>query len=1042
MRKLGIVHISDAHLQKKDIEEIKKIIEKLIEDVRKVASETDQIPNLICFTGDLIQRGDYAKEVENEWKLANEIIVAPIWEQLNVEKDNFIIVPGNHEVNRNEIEKYSEKGFMGITNRQEIDDLVKEMPMVAKGRIQYFYEYIKEYYADKVDFGKIGYSLIREFNGIKIGIACVDSAWRSSGEGDIERNRIIVGKRQIEELFDNIKETDLKVCLMHHPINWLVVDEQQEIKRCLGKFDLVLRGHVHELDDEQIISKGYQTIYSTAGKIFPMDYYNGYSYIVCDLEKRKCQIYLRKYYDVPRECFDKAVELYEDGKVEYDLLSHDKTQEELFGLATQLQKSYVGLSEKFLAIQEFDKKTPDRIEDLYVTPVLSTKSEYVKEEMSEEVDIEDLISSYKNIIFIGKRESGKTTILQKIAFSGLREFDKSQRVPIYIDLKTLPKGTDRILQACFQFVLRNVSEDYDINKNTIRNLIEKGFVRILVDNVCLKNQNDIIKLQDFIKTYPQCKYVLMVEEEFFQTISLKELPDFGLDFDNIYIQMFGKKEIRELTDKWYNGRMQDTTELVERIYTYCNSMNFPRTPFNIALFLVISDVDSSFVPINESNVMQNYLETVLEKLSTSELDYSAYDFKLKEDFLTFLAYEMYRRNTYYFTYEEFCKLSADYHERLGFKETESKFNSIFFEKCILAQYDNFVSFRHHSIMEFFLAKKAEESSEFLEEILTKGKRHHFQNEIKFYAGLNRNCKKILSDISEEICQFIYDNMEVIDALNGLKIQTQFNISKDQLLQNVQKNRLTQSEIDEITDKSHIKNTSEVTPQELSKIDTIDDSENYFTLLNIYGSILKNSELINNNEKIMHLETYIYGYSLMFAVLIKQLEETNNEYITMDNLDELALSKMGIETEEDLEHFKTTINDFMKIGFPLAIQAVIVENVGNPKLEIAINETISRNKSNEFIVFMMTLLKSDLRIGNIKSIISNYTKQVQNTDILKIVLFKMIFYYRSRYFGNDGAIDAKLLEIIVDLEIELNPNIDKGQKAFVTKLMRGKLKRDI
>ena len=95
-----------------------------------------------------------------------------------------------------------------------------------------------------------------------------------------------------------------------------------------------------------------------------------------------------------------------------------------------------------------------------------------------------------------------------------------------------------------------------------------------------------------------------------------------------------------------------------------------------------------------------------------------------------------------------------------------------------------------------------------------------------------------------------------------------------------------------------------------------------------------------------------------------------------------------------------------------------------------------------MVFMLTLLKSDLRIGNIKNAISSYIKQVQNIDILKIVLFKMIFYYRSRYFGNDVSMDAKILEIIVDLEMRLNPNIDRGQKALVTKLMRGKLKRDI
>ena len=91
MRKLGIVHISDAHLQKKNVTDIKKIVEKLIVDVEKISGETEQTANLVCFTGDLIQRGDYAKEVENEWDLANEIIVDPILEKLNIKKDNFII---------------------------------------------------------------------------------------------------------------------------------------------------------------------------------------------------------------------------------------------------------------------------------------------------------------------------------------------------------------------------------------------------------------------------------------------------------------------------------------------------------------------------------------------------------------------------------------------------------------------------------------------------------------------------------------------------------------------------------------------------------------------------------------------------------------------------------------------------------------------------------------------------------------------------------------------------------------------------------------
>ena len=33
--------------------------------------------------------------------------------------------------------------------------------------------------------------------------------------------------------------------MMHHPINWLVESECNEVEKELAKFDIVLNGHVH-----------------------------------------------------------------------------------------------------------------------------------------------------------------------------------------------------------------------------------------------------------------------------------------------------------------------------------------------------------------------------------------------------------------------------------------------------------------------------------------------------------------------------------------------------------------------------------------------------------------------------------------------------------------------------------------------------------------------------------------------------------------------------------------------------------------------------
>ena len=55
------------------------------------------MPNRIYsyFTGDLIQRGDKALDDEKQMEIAEDILVNPVLNSLGLEKDKFIIVPGN-----------------------------------------------------------------------------------------------------------------------------------------------------------------------------------------------------------------------------------------------------------------------------------------------------------------------------------------------------------------------------------------------------------------------------------------------------------------------------------------------------------------------------------------------------------------------------------------------------------------------------------------------------------------------------------------------------------------------------------------------------------------------------------------------------------------------------------------------------------------------------------------------------------------------------------------------------------------------------------
>lgn len=139
MRTLNILHISDSHIQKKDIEEIKEIVQRLINDINKVQEEKNISIDIICFTGDLIQRGDKAIDDEGQWELSMKVLVNPLLNALSLPLDRFIFVPGNHEVDIRKIVKALENGLQ-VKSMEMIKGIMNEFDPLYKNRLDYLYD--------------------------------------------------------------------------------------------------------------------------------------------------------------------------------------------------------------------------------------------------------------------------------------------------------------------------------------------------------------------------------------------------------------------------------------------------------------------------------------------------------------------------------------------------------------------------------------------------------------------------------------------------------------------------------------------------------------------------------------------------------------------------------------------------------------------------------------------------------------------------------------------------------------------------------------
>ena len=133
------------------------------------------------------------------------------------------------------------------------------------------------------------------------------------------------------------------------------------------------------------------------------------------------------------------------------------------------------------------------------------------------------------------------------------------------------------------------------------------------------------------------------------------------------------------------------------------------------------------------------------------------------------------------------------------------------------------------------------------------------------------------------------------------------------------------------------------------------------------------------------------------------------------------------SSEEIEKTKEFANDFINISLPLVIQNISVENCGTAKLRQVIEGIIHSNSFTGFEQFFSVLLFTDLRLPGIKNTITSYIRQEEDSSILKLIFFKLLYYWQFRYFS--PQLDDFLINTLSELEYELN---HKGYKSNITK----------
>jgi len=310
--KLTFLHVSDLHYDPKSEFDRNIVIGALLTDVRQARADGTQF-DAVIFSGDLVQTGDNNSGFNN----VTSVFVDPLVQAAGVGREKLILCPGNHDINRDAAVSFLEAGLLANLNsvaninsfidralaKPTMDDATK----AALARMQPYEDFYRTlnlgpHKTDNVFFK----TRLLPLGGYKVGFAALNSTWRATGApDDKDKNKLIIGERAVDLAIADLGDADIRVCLSHHPLEWLLENDATSIEnRLFDAFDIVCFGHTHRTSPRQYVSPLATTVISQAGSVYNnRRWFNGYQIIEWDDAGRQVKVTCRTYMDNPRRAF-------------------------------------------------------------------------------------------------------------------------------------------------------------------------------------------------------------------------------------------------------------------------------------------------------------------------------------------------------------------------------------------------------------------------------------------------------------------------------------------------------------------------------------------------------------------------------------------------------------------------------------------------------------------------------------------------------------------------------------------------------------------
>ncbi|MHB1205683.1 MAG: metallophosphoesterase family protein [Rhodospirillaceae bacterium] len=251
MAQLSILHLSDLHFVGSKSPDQRIVLDALLADLGAEYSEGRIRPDLIVFSGDLVQAGANAElfaEVQREF-------LDPLATIFHLSLTQIVICAGNHDISKAIVdsEDYVEDGLFGkLNDTTEVNKFIDAhfeadtSKLAALKRLENFQSFISVFDTPKNDLLVLLSPFLRvykyQIEGLRVGIASLNSSWRATGRGEEEYGKLIIGERTVDKAIECLADSEFRIAVFHHPTECLREFDQLAISARISKhFDL---GHI------------------------------------------------------------------------------------------------------------------------------------------------------------------------------------------------------------------------------------------------------------------------------------------------------------------------------------------------------------------------------------------------------------------------------------------------------------------------------------------------------------------------------------------------------------------------------------------------------------------------------------------------------------------------------------------------------------------------------------------------------------------------------------------------------------------------------